>query len=73
MSSLRIHQGFTIKTFVGNVGPRQINRGWLINLGAQLEHVVGVKMTYIAFPDVVRVFVYVSGQAKVTDLHNVAL
>lgn len=30
-------------------------------------------VSYVAFPDVVGVFVYVSGQAEVTDLHNVAL
>lgn len=30
-------------------------------------------MPYIAFPDVVWVFVYVSGQTKVTDLHHVVL
>lgn len=34
---------------------------------------VSVRTPYIAFPDVVRVFVYVSGQAKVTDLHDVVL
>lgn len=28
------------------------------------------RMPYIAFPDVVGVFVYVSGQAEVTDLHH---
>lgn len=32
-----------------------------------------VGMPYVAFPDVVGVFVYVSGQAEVTDLHDVAL
>lgn len=30
-------------------------------------------MSYVAFSDVVGVFVYVSGQTKVTDLHNVVL
>lgn len=30
-------------------------------------------LPYIAFPDVVGVFVYVSGQTKVTDLHDVVL
>lgn len=43
------------------------------NLPAALKNVAIVRLPYVAFPDVVGVFVYVSGQAEVTDLHDVAL
>lgn len=43
------------------------------NVPAAQKNVAIVRLPYVAFPDVVGVFVYVSGQAEVTDLHDVAL
>lgn len=49
------------------VPTEQSNKRWIVN------SIVSMKVPYIAFPDVVGVFVYVSGQAKVADLDNVVL